>query len=138
MKYPKTWQFRENVDGAAVVFISPKETPLDVYSENLNIVVQDLHGRMMPLAQYSQQAIYQLINSFRNDVQVLGSNDMSLSGLPAHKFEYQIKGKLKLRIMHIWMIKDRKAYQLTFGCDVDRCNEYMPLVNEMIESFELN
>ena len=136
IKYPKTWQVRENAEGAAVVFISPKETPLDTYSENLSIVIQNLNGRAMPLGQYTQEAIYQLTHTLRN-IQVLGSSDLSLSGRAAHKFEYLIKGNLQIKVMHIWTLKDKAAYQITFGCDVDRCNEYMNTVNEMIDSFEL-
>ena len=136
IKYPKTWEVRENADGAAVVFISPKETPLDPYSENVSIVVQNLKGRMIPLGEYSQEAIYQLTRTFQN-VQVLGSSDVLLSGRAAHKFEYVIKSNLQIKILHIWTLKDKTAYQITFGCDVDRCNDYMNTVNEMIDSFEL-
>ncbi len=137
IKYPKTWQIRENAEGAAVVFISPKETPLDTYSENLSIVIQNLNGRMMPLGQYTQEAIYQLTHTLKN-IQVLNSNDLLLSGRASHKFEYVIKGDLQIKIMHIWTLKDKAAYQITFGCDVDRCNDYMSTVNEMIDSFEFN
>ena len=137
IKYPKTWQVRENTDGAVVVFISPKETPLDPYLENVSIVVQDLKGRrVMPLGEYTQEAIYQLTNTLKN-VQVVSSSDVLLSGRPAHKFEYVIKSSLQIKVMHIWTLQGKAAYQITFGCDVDRCNDYMTTVNGMIDSFEL-
>lgn len=137
IKYPRTWEARENAEGVVVVFVSPKETPLDPYSENLSIVVQDLKGhRLMSLGEYTQEAIYQLTHTFKN-IQVVSSSDVLLSGRSAHKFEYIIKGNLQIKIMHIWTFKDRAAYQITFGCDVDRCNDYMSTVNEMIDSLEL-
>lgn len=137
IKYPKTWELRENAEGAAVVFISPKETPLDTYSENLSIVVQELKGRVIPLGEYTQEAIYQLTHTLKN-IQVVGNSDVLLSGGAAHKFEYLIKGNLQIKIMHIWTIRNKAAYQITFGCDVDRCNDYANTINEMIDSFELD
>src|SRR3989338_4616967 len=137
MKYPKTWQLRENAEGAAVVFISPKETPLDTYSENLSVVIQNLNGRPMPLAQYTQEAIYQLTRTLKN-IQALNSSGFSLSGRAAHKFEYVFKSDFKIKIMHIWTLKDKMSYQITFGCDMDRCDDYMATVNEMIDSFEFD
>ena len=137
MKYPKTWQLRENAEGAAVVFISPKETPLDTYSENLSVVIQNLNGRPMPLAQYTQEAIYQLTRTLKN-IQALNSSGFSLSGRAAHKFEYVFKSDFKIKIMHIWTLKDKMSYQIPFGCDVDRCDDYMATVNEMIDSFEFD
>ena len=97
IKYPKTWDVRENTDGAAVVFVSPKETPLDLYSENLSVVVQELKGRMMPLGEYTQEAIYQITQTFKKEIQVTGSNDLTLSARPAHRFEYIIKNHLQIK-----------------------------------------
>lgn len=137
IKYPKTWELRENAEGVAAVFVSPRETPLDTYSENVSIVVQELKGRIIPLGEYTQEAIYQLTNTFK-DIQVIESSPVLLSGKSAHKFEYVIKGNLEIKIMHIWTLQNKAAYQITFGCDVDRCKDYMTTVSEMINSFELD
>lgn len=136
LKYPKQWAKKENIDGAAVILLSPKETPLDVYTENFSVVVQQLSGQMVSLVEYTHLAITQLTQTFEN-IQVLSSSNTFLGGRPAHRFEYLIKDKIQTKVIQIWTLKDKIAYQVTFACDLDRCEEYLPLVNQMFDSFIL-
>ena len=137
IKYPKTWRLIENTDGAAVIFVSPKETSLDYYQENLNVVVQELpRVGAMPLKLYSIEAVNQITRTIPN-IEVVSNHDTILSQNLAHRFEYIIKSNFNLRVIHLWAINNRKAYQVTFACDVDHCDKYMPLANAMFDSFEI-
>ncbi len=136
IKYPKTWKVIENKDGAVAIFVSPKETSLDVYNENLSIVVQNLPQSSMPLRQYTKEAINQITKTIRN-LEVVGDEEAVLAENPAHRFEYIIKMNFNLKIIHLWTIKNKKAYQLTFGCDVDHCKDYLGTARTMFDSFQL-
>ncbi len=137
IKYPKNWTLQENRDGAVVVFMAPREVPVDVFQENVNIVVQDLSGQVITLQQYTATAINQLTRVFKS-VKILDSGPTYWGGKPAHKVEYIMQANVSLRLMHIWMIKGKKAYQFTFAADADRYDEYMETVQTMINSFQVN
>ena len=136
IKYPKTWKVSENKDGAAAIFISPKETVLDAYQENLSIVIQNLPQSLMPLKQYSKEAVNQITQTLKN-IQVLRNEETSLSGSPAYRFEYIIKLNFNLKITHVWTIINKKTYQLTFGCDMDHCKNYENFASTMFATFEV-
>ena len=135
IKYPKTWKVIENKDGAAAIFISPKETALDAYQENLSIVIQNLPQSLMPLRQYSKEAVNQITQTLKN-IQVVRNEETSLSGSPAYRFEYIIKLNFNLKITHVWTIINNKTYQLTFGCDMDHCKDYDDFASTMFATFE--
>ncbi|VAX37334.1 hypothetical protein MNBD_UNCLBAC01-1398, partial [hydrothermal vent metagenome] len=45
LKYPRSWESKPEVHGVAVIFLSPLENDLDVFHENVNIVIQSLVGQ---------------------------------------------------------------------------------------------
>ncbi len=141
MKYPQKWTVKENpMEGAAVVFISPKENELDYFQENVNIVVQDLSKKPMNLDEYSNLAITQLIAVFKSNVDMIESKSIFWANKPAHKIVYIGKGDngARTKLMHIWIIQRTTAYQLTYAAQEAQYDKYIGLVNTMVNSFRLN
>ncbi len=137
IQYPKEWTVHEKAEGVGVVaFRSPPKGSMDVFQENLNIVVQDLGGRSIPLMQFNEMAINQLRQMYSN-VEILESGPMILSGKAGHKVEYIVRAELRLKILQVWTIKNYKAYIMTFSADADHYQDYSATAWDMINSFEI-
>ncbi len=138
IKYPKDWTVHEKAEGLAVVaFKSPRKDRMDVFQENLNITVQDLGGRPMPLMQFSEMAINQLRVMYQN-IEVLDSSPAVLAGKVGHKIEYVVKAEFDIKILQVWMIQGYKAYIITFTADADHYKDYAGTAWDMINSFQIN
>ena len=137
IQYPKEWTVHEKAEGVGVVaFRSPPKGSMDAFQENLNIVVQDLGGRSIPLMQFSEMAINQLRQMYSN-VEILESEPMVLSGKAGHKVEYIVRAELKIKILQVWTIKNYKAYIITFSADADHYQDYSTTAWNMINSFQI-
>ena len=135
IKYPKTWQVVENTDGAAVVFVAPKENSLDVYQENFSIAVQSTRSSgHMP--EYTRDVLHQIVN-ISPDIQIVRNEQEILSENAAHRLEYIQQLNYHLKIIRIWTMVGDNTYDLIFACDVDRCDDYMGIVNTLLSSFKM-
>lgn len=134
---PRGWEIQENKGGTLVAFISPKEREIDPFSENVNIVVQDLSANPMTLKQYTETAVMQMKRVFKN-IELSNPVSVKWAGQEARKLEYIVKAEFDLKVLHQWMIKDNKAYQFTFIADKDHYDAYLPTVRAMIDSFTVN
>ena len=138
ISYPFDWGMRENVEGASVVFFSPMENEFDIFQENVNIVVQEVPEKLTDLDKYTETAIRQMKAVFKDKLIVLESAPAHLSGFPAHKFLYLGKGpETELKIMHIWTIRGKYAYQFTYSAISSKFDQYVNKVEKMLRSFKI-
>lgn len=138
VRYPVQWSLTENKDGAAVIFTSPMATKLDTFSENVNIVVQDISSRPMDLQKYTQTAINQMQVVFDQNLEIVESSPAMLAGLPAHKFVFIGKGPdTELEFMSVWTLDNLTAYQITYTAPSSGYKQYLLKAQGIINSFSL-
>ncbi|OGX08322.1 MAG: hypothetical protein A2Z88_05770 [Omnitrophica WOR_2 bacterium GWA2_47_8] len=143
IKYPSNWKVIENPEGGAVVvFLSPKENALDAFFENVSIVVQDLPpGKAITLQEYSNKAVEQLTVTLKKTVEVVERSPATLDGRAAYRFVWKEMGAannpLAVKMTHEWVIKNNRAYQVTFGALLSRHDKYLGIVNTMLSSFTI-
>ncbi len=141
IQYPKNWEASEKVNYVSAIFLSPLENDLDVFRENVNIVIQDLSETPLDgnLAKYTDVAIGQMQNAFKQNLMVVESRPMTLSGLPAYKFVYIGKnpGAPDIKNLHVWTIDGHKAYQISYTAMRESFDKYLPQVRIMIKSFKI-
>jgi hypothetical protein len=90
------------------------------------------------LDEYSESAIGLLESQFPNFT-LIESFETTLSGYPAHQigYTYTLEG-LNLKNMQIWTIADNNvAYALTYGGIIEEFDSSLPVIENMIESFQL-
>ena len=88
MSYPARWEKMVGANGTAVLFLSPPSTPLDIYRENVNIVVQDTSRNPLELKDYSELAVTQMKAVFKSNLSVIEDKSVWFAGQPGHKFMY--------------------------------------------------
>src|SRR3990167_9494841 len=60
IKYPSDWALEKKAGETAVIFLSAQESELDIFKENVSVVVQDISGNPMDLKKYSELAVKQM------------------------------------------------------------------------------
>ncbi len=141
IKYPIDWSVKVKPDPAhpeaSVVFLSPKEGGEDTFIENVNIVVQDLPGDIKDLQGLAKQAVDQLTSTFK-DLQILQNEPITvLSGLEGQKIIFASKEENSLKIMTVVFVVNKRSYQIFFTAILSSFDQYLPLVNDMIASFQM-
>ena len=139
IRYPVDWEVHENMNGAAVIFVSPKDNELDVLQDSVNIVVQDYSKDPISLTDYSEKAEHQVRATFKAAIEILDSSPTTLAGLPAHRFALRSTGPdLNLQYLMVWTMKGYTAYQVTYTSLTSGYELYLPKVQRMIRSFRIN
>lgn len=136
ISYPSNWELRENFEGTIAIFASPKETSMDLFQENVNIVAQDLSANPMTLEQYTETAIKQLEGVF-NNVKIVEKENAKLADLPAYKIVYEATGDYNLKIMHVWAVLDNKVYTFTYSAELSKYDSHLIQVTAMLNSFKI-
>lgn len=115
LKYPVTWSFGEDINGAAAIFYSPKENALDTFRENVNVVVQDLSVKPMDLEEYTKTAIIQMQAVFETNLQIIDSSPIMVANEPGHQFVFIGKGPDgEIYYLCRWTVVGTSAYVLTY------------------------
>lgn len=135
IKYPETWTKQSNPN--IMVFLSPKENVMDMFQENVNVILQDLSRQLMTMEQYTGVTKKQVSDNF-GAASILSLKDVTIAGQPAKELLYNMnyQGK-KLKVKQCWIIKNNKAYLLTYTAEPEQYNKYKNIAVEMTNSFKL-
>ncbi len=142
ISYPASWEVKRNLPGGVIVgFVSPRETALDTFQENLTVIVQDLSLNPMSLRIYAQTAEMQIKGFFKEQIAVEFSGPVLVAGMTGHKLVYKGANPnaeaLNLKAVHIICMKGDLAYQLTFTALTTKFDKYEDVFNRMVSSFQL-
>lgn len=138
LKYPANWSFAENMGGAAAVFYSPKENALDIFRENVNVVVQDISHNPMDLKKYTETAITQMQAVFGTNLEILDSSPTTIDGREGHQFGFLGKGpEGNVQYMCRWTIVGTSAYQITYTATESGYPKFLKQAERMMKSFKI-
>lgn len=138
IKYPEGWFLKENLMATIVAaFFSPLEDENDKFLDNFNLTVQDLSAKPMNMDEYTKLSIKQL-KLYITDFKIKTRKKTKLADCEAEDMVFTGRqGQVKLKFKAIWMIKDNIAYVITFGAEEKKYEEYLKIIDEAIESFEI-
>ncbi len=138
MDYPPEWSMIENEAGAAAIFYSPLENDLDIFKENVNIVIQDLSKKPMSLEQYTKTAIHQMKVVFKTGMEIVESEPAYLGGVKGHRFTFMGTGPDgDLKFMTLWALKGDTAFQFTYTGLKSDWDQYKKVADKMLRSFKI-
>jgi hypothetical protein len=142
-QYPQGWDVREGSFGTIVSFLSPLTDKTDQFSENVNVVDENLGSQKISLADY-YKASEDNLKKYFTDFKTLRNDATTLGGYPARIIVYTATQNgdanstvppIKLRTTQIFTIKDNKAYILTLTNTQDKPDTYYPEMLKIAESF---
>ena len=132
--YPSDWEFKEDIMGSLVTFLSPQENEKDLFRENINITLEDLSEYQIDLKQYNELSIQQL-KQFITNIEILSNT--TYDGLDQDAYQITFTGKqgqLDLKWKSIIFLKDKKAYIITYSADIEHYDEYLSYFEEIVNS----
>ncbi len=120
-----------------VMFSSPPEGNSDDFAENFGISV------MKPVAPSTNlsKVVEHLISDYKEtipDLNLLYSNSTTILNIPAHKIIYigTAYGD-RAKWMQILFIKDNKIYTLLYTAQLNTYDDFLGIVQDMMDSFEI-
>jgi len=140
LQYPSSWDKEENgtrqdTETNVVTFYPPATNS----NASLDISIDDISDEKgIALAQYASGGISDLKQSLKNFKLVGLTTNNVLSGLPAYKSIYAYADQnTTFKDMEIGAIKGDKAYILTYEAGMNEYDKYLPIVQGLINSFQL-
>jgi hypothetical protein len=145
MRYPSSWQLVEGDDdndgvNDIVRFTSPYEDRFDTYKERISVSRDNLPLKNMTLEEYSNE----VINHYNESSQGFGlldhdSDTMILAGHPAYRFinTRTLDDGMIIKQMEIGTAIGDKVYYLDYYAEEDRYADFLPVIQEMINSFQI-
>lgn len=140
MLYPSNWTkttIAQNYNTSAIAYF---ESP---YKGFMNIVIEDLELKNITLDIYVEQGIDYLKNFIDSYNYTL--RKITVGNITADRIEYKLSGspndlsygKKDYRGIQVIMLKENKAYVLTYISPAATYQKELPIVEEMINSFKL-
>lgn len=120
-------------------FVSPPENELDIYPENMNIVIENISSQVpISLNDYVSANIEGLKVLFPRFSMIEPIKEIVVDGHPAISFIYTDSVTNGEKILQVYTIRGERGYILTFGVTTDTYSMYLPIFNKMLESVEIS
>ena len=138
LKYPENWlPDTSGKMGTRLFVFSPLENEEDKFAENINVIIQELSGKDIDLIAYKKLTETQ-ITEYATDPEMYESTIINSGKGEYYKVSYAMtQGKLRLKIISYCLIKNQKAYLITFGSEVDKYEKYKTISEEILNSFSV-
>ena len=154
VKFPAYWRVVDRPEGGAIVaFLTPKSSALDTFIENVNITIKDISSTPMTPMEFSRETVKQLTGTFAGYISVLESQPISVAHRPGYRFLYmgdvaqqninaveaqygKVDVSNPLKYLHVWVLKDNRAYIITYVGLKSEFDKYLKEVNVLINSFQ--
>ena len=138
IRYPSSWKFdTSKLIGSSFFIFSPLSGPTDKFSENVNLIIQDLTGMGMDLETYkniSEEQIKTMMTGSEIYESVLAKKDTSTF----YRIDYLMpQGEMKIRVTSICYIRNEKAYLLTFASRSEEFDDFKNTARKIMESFQM-
>ncbi len=137
-QYPDKWEMQEGFMGTLVFVKSPQADSKDTFQENVNVMVQSLGGQKVTLAQFAEAAEQQITSMITEAEIVEPNSDTTLADNAAKKIVYTgQQGQYNLKWQQIYFIKGDKAYVVTYTAQATDYEKYLPEVENILKSFQI-
>lgn len=138
LQYPKSWRVDTSRNLGPELFVfAPLEDEKDKFSENVNVLVQDLTGHTIDLEKYKQITDKQVAD-LATDGKIFESSILKTGKGEFYRIIYTMtQGKFRIKITSLCFINNDKAYLVTFSSELDKYDKYKKVAEEILNSFSL-
>lgn len=137
INYPKNWQLDTSgqMNSEFILFSELEEN--DIFSENVNLLIQDIKGLNMTLKAFVELSENQIKTMARNS-KIYESNTIKNGNNSYHDIVWSGHiSNQNLKFKQYFFIKNEKAYVLTFTAHQTTYDAYITIGNQIINSFKL-
>ena len=136
ISYPETWRLDQSGQMGTTFFLfSPLESEKDKFSENVNLVIQDLGGTTIDLKQFAQISEKQIKTLITNSELI----ESKLIKNGTDEYQRMIftgdQGIFHLQFEQYYVIHAGKAFVLTLTCEQTKFSEYKEAGENILDTF---
>jgi hypothetical protein len=137
LSYPQDWELnQEGVMGTKLVVFAPLESETDNFKENVNVIIQDLKGYDLDLASYTKLSLEQVKTMITNSKLILSRTNKLEKGGEFQELIYTgDQGIYHLKFHQYYLLKNNKAYIITFTTGIDQFEKYKTTGKAILDSF---
>lgn len=135
LKYPETWVADSSGKmGLGILLYINKGLMGGTFQENVNVLVQDLHGFEMSLETYVESSETQIIDGLKNS-KMISSERKRINNEDCHQLIYEGDFEnMRIKWMQYYWVKHKKAVILTFTARPESYDDYSPFVDEIAKT----
>ncbi len=138
-QYPDGWEILiQNTSNSSLSlrFDSPAENDTDTYRENVRFVIDTISNNTA-LGNFTSATLTSYLESFSDfELIELTSTNLANNTIPAYKLVGS-RTQEGLDFMQIVAMKDDKVYTILYSSEKTRYSTYLPIIEKMINSFEV-
>jgi PsbP-like protein len=138
-QYPDGWEILiQSISNSSFTlrFNSPPENDTDTFRENVLFEIISVPNNTA-LSNFTSAALASYLESFPDfELIELSSTNLTNNAIPAYKLVGS-RTQDGLYFMQILAIKEDKAYAISYSSEMTRYSTYLPIIEEIINSFEV-
>jgi hypothetical protein len=138
IQYPKNWCLEKpGTTGQNFILFSQPSSLNDRFRDNVNLLTQHLTDKNINLDKFVEISVRQVRTMVVNSV-IIENERINTGGQELHKLIYTgDSGRLNLKFVQYYWIKNEKAYILTLTCDANQFDKHKKIVQRIMGSFKL-
>ena len=138
-QYPDGWEIliqRTSNSSISLRFDSPPENDTDIFRENVNLEINTISNNTA-LSNFTSAALGSYLESYPDlELIELTSTNLANNTIPAYKLVGS-RTQEGLDFMQIVAMKEDKVYVITYSSEKPRYSTYLPIIERVIDSFEV-
>ena len=138
-QYPDGWEIliqSTSPSSISLRFNSPQENDTDVFRENVVFEINTISNNTA-LSNFTTATLISYLESYPDlEFNELSSTNLTSAAIPAYKLAAS-RTQDGLDFMQIFAIKDDKVYTILYSAERTRYSTFLPIIEEMIDSFEV-
>lgn len=139
IQFPESWRLDTSGQmNTEFILFSPISNNKDDFSENINVLIQDLSEYNMTFEDYIETSLNQ-VNTLVPSSKIYEKGKVTKGGIPYYKMVYSgYVAERMLKFKQYFYVIDQKAYVLTFTATTESFDEYVDLGTNILDSFKFN
>jgi hypothetical protein len=138
-QYPDGWEIiiqSTSPSSISLRFNSPQENDTDVFRENVVFEINTISNNTA-LSNFTSATLISYLEAYPDlEFNELSSTNLTSAAIPAYKLAAS-RTQDGLDFMQIFAIKEDKVYTILYSAERTRYSTFLPIVEEMIDSFEV-
>ncbi len=138
-QYPEGWEIliqRTSNSSISLRFDSPPENDTDNFRENVLFVIDTISNNTA-LSNFTSAAVTSYLEKYPDlEFREVSSTNLTNNTIPAYKLVAS-RTQDGLDFMQIFAIQDDKVYTITYSSERTRYSTYLPIIERVIDSFEV-
>jgi hypothetical protein len=138
-QYPEGWEIliqRTSNSSISLRFDSPPENDTDTFRENVLFVIDTISNNTT-LSNFTSAAVTSYLERYPDlEFSEVSSTNLTNNTIPAYKL-VATRAQDGLDFMQIFAIQDDKVYTITYSSERTRYSTYLPIIERVIDSFEV-